>query len=417
MARNLNKLSATGVKNEARTGRHSDGGGLYLQVETSGSRSWIYMWKDGAKRTVMGLGAYPNVSLADARDKATECRKQIAKGLNPLVESRKDDAPTFAVAVERYLDDQRLAGWRSAKHKAQWKTTLGKAYCAAILEKKVDEIGTAEVLKVLKPVWQAKRETASRLRGRIERVIAFAEAQGWRPEGKNPAQWKNGLEAILSKRKKRTKDDHHRAMPYSDVPALIERLRASPGVAALALEFLILTAARSGEAFKARWEEIDFEKKLWTVPRDRMKAGEEHEVPLSPRAVEILTLMASLREEGYEFVFPGQRSTKKWTATRPPIGQTAVNNLICRLKVRDVATTHGFRSSFRDWTGDETKFPREVAEAALAHAVGNATERSYRRASALAKRRKLMEAWANYVNSETSKVIDIVERRLRAAKA
>ncbi|EPE97324.1 tyrosine-type recombinase/integrase [Rhizobium grahamii] len=283
MARTTNKLSATGVKNETRPGRHGDGGGLALQISESGSRSWIFMWKESGKRTVMGLGAYPAVSLADARDKAEGCRKQIARGLNPLVESRREGAPTFAVAVECYLDAQRLAVWRNGKHKAQWKMTLGKAYCSAILDKKVDEIGTTEVLKVLKPVWTTKAETASRLRGRIERVLAFAEGKGWRPEGKNPAQWKNGLDAILPKRQKlTTRARHHRAMPYEDVPAFIEKLRLSPGIAPLALEFLILTAARSGEALGARWEEIDFERRLWTVPAERMKAGERHEVPLSP---------------------------------------------------------------------------------------------------------------------------------------
>ncbi len=419
MARPTNKLTATEVKNETRPGRHSDGGGLFLQVKQTGSKAWVFMWKEGGKRTVMGLGSYPAVSLADAREKRDACNKQVAKGLNPLVESRRDAGPTFAVAVERFLDDQRLALWRNDKHKAQWKMTLGKAYCTAILDKKVDDIHTAEVLKVLKPVWQTRGETASRLRGRIERVLAFAEAQGWRPEGKNPAQWKNNLDAILPRRKRTAATrNHHRAMPYADMPEFVGKLRKSSGVASLALEFAILTAARSGEAFAARWDEVDFEKKLWTVPPERMKAGEQHEVPLSPRALEILTLMASLRQEdGYELVFPGQRSTKTRTEERPPVRSGAVDKLLARLKVAEIATTHGFRSSFRDWAGDETTFPREVAEAALAHAVGNTTERSYRRATALAKRRKLMEAWANYLNNDTSKVIDIGERRQQAAKA
>lgn len=416
MARSLHKLSATGVKNETRSGRHGDGGGLALQVSGSGSRSWIFMWKDGGKRTVMGLGAYPAVSLADARAKAEECRKQIAKGLNPLAESRREDAPTFAVAVERFLDDQRLAAWRNDKHKAQWKMTLGKAYCAAILEKKVDEIGAAEVIKVLKPVWQTKAETASRIRGRIERVLAFAEAKGWRPEGKNPAQWKNGLDAILPQRRKLTRG-HHKAMTYAGLPTFIATLRASVGVAPRALEFLILTAARSGEAVGARWEEIDMERKVWTVPAERMKAGREHSVPLSPRAMEILKLMASTREEGNEFIFPGQRQRKRVDGEKSgkPLSAASMEMLLRRMEMKNVATIHGFRSSFRDWAGDETHFPREVAEAALAHTI-QGVEAAYRRATALEKRRKLMEAWADFVDGnkgddKDDKVMTLAARR------
>ncbi|MFS8115197.1 integrase arm-type DNA-binding domain-containing protein [Rhizobium jaguaris] len=416
MARNTNKLSATGVKYETRSGRHGDGAGLYLQVSESGSRSWIFMWKDGGKRTVMGLGAYPTVSLADARDKATECRQQIARGLNPLAESRREAAPTFAVVVDRYLDDDRLAAWRNDKHKAQWKMTLGKAYCAAILDTKVDEIGTAEVVKVLKPVWQTKAETASRIRGRIERVLAFAEAKGWRQEGKNPAQWKNGLDAILPQRKKLTRG-HHRAMTHAGLPAFVETLKASVGVAPRALEFLILTAARSGEAVGARWGEIDFEGKVWTIPAERMKAGREHSVPLSPRAMEILALMASTREQGNDFVFPGQRR-KKAAGEKPlkPISAASMEMLLRRLEIKNVATIHGFRSSFRDWAGDETHFPREIAEAALAHTL-QGVEAAYRRGTALGKRRKLMEAWANYLNSDTTKVVKIAEHMRRVMDA
>ncbi|MGO8614711.1 tyrosine-type recombinase/integrase [Rhizobium leguminosarum] len=416
MTRRLHKLSAIGVKNETRSGRHGDGGGLALQVSGSGSRSWIFMWKDGGKRTVMGLGAYPAISLADARAKAEECRKQIAKGLNPLAESRREDAPTFAVAVERFLDDQRLATWRNDKHKAQWKMTLGKAYCATILEKKVDEIGAAEVIKVLKPVWQTKAETASRIRGRIERVLAFAEAKGWRPEGKNPAQWKNGLDAILPQRRKLTRG-HHKAMTYAGVPTFIATLRASVGVAPRALEFLILTAARSGEVVGARWEEIDMERKVWTVPAERMKAGREHSVPLSPRAMEILKVMASAREEGNEFIFPGRRHRRAVDGKKSgrPISAASMEMLLRRMEMKNVATIHGFRSSFRDWAGDETHFPREVAEAALAHTI-QGVEAAYRRATALEKRRKLMEAWADFVDGnkrddKDDKVMTLAARR------
>lgn len=407
MARNLNKLTATAIKNESRPGRHSDGGGLYLQVSPTGSRSWIYMWKVEGKRTAMGLGSFPTVSLADARDRAADLRRQVASRLNPLVEARREAAPTFAVTVERFLDDQRLAAWRNDKHKAQWKMTLGKAYCASILDRKVDEIGTAEIVKVLKPVWQTKAETASRLRGRIERVLAFAEAHGWRPEGKNPAQWKNGLDAILPQRKKLARG-HHRAMVYAEVPAFMERLKASVGVATRALEFTILCAARSGEVVGARWEEIDLTQKVWTVPASRMKAGKEHRVPLSPRAMEVIELMASVREDDHPYVFPGQTRQK----IKKPISAGALEMLLRRMEVKDAATIHGFRSSFRDWAGDQTSFPREVAEAALAHTLGS-IEAAYRRGTALEKRRRLMEAWADFLSNSKvkSKVVALATRR------
>ncbi|WP_436198250.1 tyrosine-type recombinase/integrase [Ensifer adhaerens] len=292
--------------------------------------------------------------------------------------------------------------WRNVKHRKQWAMTLGEAYCSPILEKRVDEIGTAEVVKVLKPVWQTKAETASRLRGRIERVLAFAEAKGWRAEGKNPATWRNGLDAILPQRKRLTRG-HHRAMPYQDVPAFLERLKGSVGVAARALEFAMLCAARSGEVVGARWEEVDFAQKVWSVPATRMKAGKEHRVPLSPRAVEILKLMAEVREDDHPYVFPGHKTSKaKKLLTAKPVSAGALEMLLRRMEVKDAATIHGFRSSFRDWAGDQTSFPREVAEAALAHVVGG-VEGAYRRGDALAKRRKLMEAWADFLSNSKAK--------------
>jgi integrase len=347
------------------------------------------MWKSDGKRTVMGLGAYPAVGLAEAREKAAACRKQLAAGINPLTENRKEATPTFRETVDRFLDAQRLASWRNAKHREQWKMTLGDAYCARILDRKVDEIGTAEVLSVLKPIWQSKAETASRLRGRIERVLAFAEAQGWRREGKNPAQWKNGLDAILPQRQKLARG-HHRALPYADVPAFMQRLGDAVGIAPRALEFTILTAARSGETVGAAWSEIDLEKKVWTIPRTRMKAGREHRVPLSEPALRIIELMVAVRES--DFVFPGQRRGR-------PISAASMEMLLRRMAVKDVTTIHGFRSAFRDWAGDATSFPREIVEQALAHRVGDATEIAYRRSDALEKRRAVMDAWGAYCSA------------------
>ena len=404
MGRALHKLNDRRVRNGSRPGRHGDGGGLALQVSPSGSRSWVFMWKAAGKRTVMGLGSYPEVGLADAREKATSCRKLVAAGLNPLIENRRDETtPTFAKAVELYLDEQRLAGWRNAKHRDQWRMTLGPAYCSSILETRVNDIGIAEVLKVLKPIWQSRAETASRLRGRIERVLAFAEAQGWRREGKNPAQWKNGLDAILPPRRKLTRG-HHRALPYASMPDFMQRLATSAGTAARALEFTILTAARSGEAVGATWDEIDLEHRIWTVPASRMKAARDHRVPLSAEATDLLTLMAGVRRN--QFIFPAQTSDK-------PISAASMEMLLRRLKVKDIATIHGFRSSFRDWAGDRTAFPREVIEQALAHRVGDATEIAYRRSDALERRREVMDAWARYCipGKIGDKVVTLAARR------
>ena len=292
----LSKLNDRLVRGLTRPGRHGDGGGLSLQVAVGGSRSWVYAWKSGGKRTVIGLGGYPAVSLAEAREIAAGHRKLVAAGLNPLTEKRKIAAvPTFREAVEQFLDAQRLASWRNLKHRGQWVATLGSAYCGTILDLPVDRIGTAEMLAVLKPVWMAKAATAGRLRGRIERVLAYAEGRGWRPEGKNPAAWRGGLDAILPPRQ-RLQRGHHRALAYHDVPLFMHRLAALPGVSAMALRFLVPTAARSGEATGARWSEIDFAKATWTVPAARMKAGKEHRVPLpSAAAMDVLHTMRRVR--------------------------------------------------------------------------------------------------------------------------
>jgi integrase len=260
-------------------------------------------------------------------------------------------------------------------------------YAASLANKPVDAITTDDVLTVLQPLWTTKASTASRLRGRIEKVLDAARAKGLR-EGENPARWRGNLDHLLPKRSKLA-CGHHAAMAYEDVAALVGRLRETDSVGALALEFCILTAARSGEVLKARWSEIDLDKKIWTVPADRMKAGREHRVPLSERAVAILKRLAEIRTG--DFVFPGRRKNR-------PLWDMAMNWMLRQVKA-DGATVHGFRSSFRDWCGNETHFSREVAEAALAHAVGNEVERSYRRLDALEKRRQLMQSWSEYIDS------------------
>lgn len=280
-------------------------------------------------------------------------------------------------------------GFRNAKHLAQWKMTLGPAYCGKLRGQHLDDITTDDVLAVLSPIWQKKNETASRLRGRIERVLDAAKAKGLR-SGDNPARWRGHLDTLLAKRQK-LQQGHHAALPYAEMPAFVAGLRAREAVAARALEFAILTIARSGEVLGATWHEIDMEKKVWTVPAGRMKAGREHRVPLSEAALAVLKAMEPLREavDGVSYVFPGQRPKR-------PLSGMAMAMLLRRQKHEQKITVHGFRSSFRDWAGEETSFASETAEASMSHAVGDAAERAYRRGDALEKRRELMNAWAAY---------------------
>jgi integrase len=394
MARKLSKLTDRGIKRRLAPGRHSDGGGLYLNVgeadeDGSQAKSWLFMWKRAGKRREMGLGSLLGVSLARARELASQKRALVADGKDPIAVRNGATSKTFGEAADELMASKSLVEWRNEKHRAQWAMTL-REYCSEIRNKQVAQIETDDVLKVLKCRWQATPETASRLRGRIERVLNYAKAQGWR-SGENPARWRGHLDAILPKRQKLTRG-HHAAMDFRHVPAFMATLRARKGVAAAMLEFIILTASRTGEARGASWNEIDFDAKVWIVPAERMKAGKEHRVPLSDRAMAILEEMAKLkRDDG--LVFPGQKHGA-------PLHKGAFDEL--RRMNLDV-TTHGFRSSFRDWAGELTHFPRDVAELALAHKVGDEVERAYRRGDALAKRRALMEAWSNYCGSEAPK--------------
>ncbi|QJP14855.1 integrase arm-type DNA-binding domain-containing protein [Starkeya sp. ORNL1] len=403
MATAVNKLSARAVATIRDAGRHSDGAGLYLQVSPTGAKSWLFMFKRDGKRREIGLGSVRDVSLADARQKAAEARKLIDAGKDPLAERRATAAaeraleakPTFA-AVADSLIASIAPGFRNAKHLEQWRTTLGASYCSSIRDIAIDEITTEDVLRVLQPIWSTKAETASRVRGRIERVLDAAKAKGLRL-GENPARWRGHLDSLLPKRQKLQRG-HHAAMPYASVSAFVARLRASEGISACALEFLILTAGRSGEVMGARWAEFDLRAKVWTVPAERMKAGREHRVPLSARAIQIVTGLKEHRpnnDGGSAFVFPGAKQGAS-------LSVMALDMQMRRLKSTD--TVHGFRSSFRDWVGEETTFPREVAEAALAHTVGNEVERAYRRGDALEKRRKLMDDWALYCERDETTV-------------
>jgi integrase len=382
------KLTARKVET-AKPGKYSDGGNLYLIVSETRARKWVlrFTWRGRAKE--MGLGSAASVPLTDAREKAASARRKIARGLNPIDERKRDGGiPAFG----EMADDVRetlSAGFRNDKHKAQWKSTL-ETYAAPLRPKPVDTITTDDVLAVLKPIWTTKAETASRVRGRIEKVLDAAKAKGFRA-GENPARWRGHLDHLLPRRPKLTRG-HHPAMPYEEVAGFIGRLRESDSLAAQALELCILTAARSGEILGMGWDEIDLEKKVWTVPANRMKAGREHRVPLSARAVSILRSLHGVRSD--RFVFPGQTRNK-------PLSNMAMEMVLRRLKFDNV-TVHGFRSSFRDWAGNVSNFPREVVETALAHVIGDKAEQAYRRSDALEKRRSLMDSWAAYCAPKTA---------------
>jgi integrase len=377
----MGKLTARKVET-AKPGKYGDGGGLQLAVAPTGAKKWVlrFLWQGNARE--MGLGSYPEVGLAEAREKAIAGRRLARSGVDPIAERKQDRrVPTFGKLADEVVAEQ-SKGFRNEKHKAQWAVTL-REYAAPLRPMPVDAITTEDVLGVLKPIWTTKTETASRLRGRIERVLNAAKAKGHR-SGENPAAWRGHLENLLPKRQKLTRG-HHAAMPYADVPAFVARLREREAVAALALEFAILTAARSGEVLGARWPEIDFDARVWTIPAKRMKSGREHRVPLSESAFAILEKLGEARVS--EFIFPGQGAGR-------PLAEMVLRRMLRR--DADVVTVHGFRSSFRDWAGNETHFPRELAEAALAHVVGDKAEQAYRRSDALEKRRALMEAWAQW---------------------
>jgi integrase len=381
MGKAVKKLSARAVATIAQPGRHSDGDGLYLNVTRSGARSWLYHVEEGRQAPRNGT----RLGLARARELARECRAQVAAGLDPI-EARdaaaeiKPEKPTFG-AIADALIAAKESEWRNEKHRAQWRASLME-FAAPLRSRPIDKIDTAAVLSVLTPLWQTRPATASRLRGRIEAVLDAAKAQGHR-SGENPAAWRGHLSHPLPKRGKLTRG-HHAAMAYRDVPAFIAQLRECNAIAAMALEFCILTATRSGEVYGARWSEIDVEAKVWTLPAARMKAAREHRVPLSERALAILEKLGDAKTSDY--VFPSPRGRK-------PLSHVSMAKVMRRLQI-DGTTVHGFRSAFRDWAGNETHFPREVAEAALAHVIGDKAEQAYRRGDALEKRHKLMEAWA-----------------------
>ena len=391
MARPLNKLPARQITTIKEPGRYSDGGGLYLVIDERGGRRWIFRYRSGSRRIDMGLGPVADVPLSEARRMAQEARQAKATGKDPLETRRlQNSATTFGEAADSYLKTM-APQFTNKKHLWQWKQTLGDAYCHDLRRRPVAEVTTEDVLATLKPIWQEKPETASRLRGRIERVLDAAKANRLR-SGENPARWRGHLDHLLPKPKQLTRG-HHAAMPWQDVPEFMSKLRAVDTVGARCLEFTILTAARTGESIAAERSEIDLAAAVWTVPALRMKAKAEHRVPLCRRALEIVTDLAILNNR---WVFPGN----KRSGVRGPRNlDPHISNMAMIGVLRDMGltvTVHGFRSSFRDWVGDATQFPGELAEAALAHTLGSKVEQAYRRSDALDKRRRLMDAWESY---------------------
>lgn len=398
----LNALSATKVAALKEPGRFHDGGGLYLQVQQSPdgtiTKSWLFRYQR-ERENWQGLGPLADVSLAKARQAASECREHLRNGRDPIRErdlkvqiARLAATPgkTFAECASEYIEANASA-WRNGKHRAQWEATLKTHANPVIGRIPVAAINTDLVLKVLRPIWFDKTETATRIRQRIETVLDYATTLQYR-DGLNPARWRGNIENLLPKRAKVAKVEHYAALPFDRINAFVTDLRKQEGVGARALEFLILTAARTGEVVNARWEEVDLKATTWTIPGSRMKAGREHVVPLSARAVAILKLM---REFDSEWIFPGHKAGT-------PLSNMAMLALLRRMERRDIVV-HGFRSTFRDWCAESTNYPREVCEMALAHTIKSAAEAAYRRGDLLEKRRLLMSDWQRFIDKPAGK--------------
>lgn len=392
MGRKAKELSAREVGLLKQAGMHAVGGvdGLYLQVKPP-ARTWVLRYTFADRRRDMGLGAFPEVSLAEARDEARKARTMLRQGVDPIEERRARRsaqkataaaARTFAECARGYMD-AKSAEWRNPKHRQQWENTLKQYAYPVVGDMLVRDVELAHVLKILEPIWKTKTETASRLRGRLESVLDWATVRGFR-SGDNPARWRGHLDKLLPAPAKVAKVEHHEAMQLDKVPGFLSALRSKAGFGARALELLILTAARSGEIRGARWPEFNLDRGEWLIPGERMKAGKDHRVPLSAPAVKLLTSLP--RIEGTDLVFPSRKNTQ-------------LSDMTLLKVMRDMgaeAVPHGFRSSFKDWAAERTSYPNEVSEMALAHAIGDKTEAAYRRGELFEKRRRLMEEWAKF---------------------
>lgn len=394
MGRKAKDLTPLAINKKTEAGMHFVGhvAGLILRVAPSGSRSWILRMKIGDRRRDMGLGSYPEVTLAMAKELATEYKQKVKNGIDPIDERKEAQAAlraeqasfiTFKESALQYIAAHQ-AGWKNTKHISQWRNTLETYVYPVIGDLSVKDIAVDHVIKTLEPIWYNKTETASRIRNRIELILDWARARGSR-SGENPARWKGNLDALLPAPSKIAKTSHHKALSWKDTPEFMQKLLAMPHSSAQALAFTILTSTRSGEVRNATWEEIDFEDKVWIIPAERMKAGKEHRVPLSEQALNVLKKQA--RIEGVPYLFMNKNGKA--------LSDMALTQQIRRMKVE--CTVHGFRSTFRDWAGETTSFAREIIEHALAHQLQDKAEAAYARGDMLAKRRKLMDAWAEFL--------------------
>ena len=407
------KITALFVKHISRPGKYGDGGNLYLQVRKSTrkipsdavTKSWLFRYSRFGKDVWMGLGPYPDVSLSDARNLATQERKKILKDIDPLSDKRArriaaraahDNMLSFAECAELYVESQ-APGWSNPKHIEQWRNTLKNLAGPVMGHLPVDQIDTALVMRCIEPIWASKTETASRLRGRIEAVLDWAAVRGYR-KGDNPARWRGHLDKLLPRPSQVARVKHHPALPFTEIGVFMQQLRHDAGIASRALEFTILTAARTNEVIQARWSEFDLDRKTWVVPAGRMKSKREHRVPLSDAAVTVLT---AARGHSRRNVFPGHKRGSH-------LSNMAMMQVLKRLD-RAGITIHGFRSTFRDWCAECTNYPSDVAEMALAHVLRDKTEAAYRRGDLFEKRAKLMADWARYCSkpSEPAKVVAI----------
>ena len=404
MARTFGRLTALKVDKAKWPGMYADGGGLYLRVTHSGTKNWVFRFMLNGRPRWMGVGPLHTIGLAEARNRAAAFRLQRHDGVDPIEKRRAErleacldaaKAVTFKECAATYIASHR-AGWRNPKHAAQWQATLATYAEPVMGGLSVQAIDTALVLKVLEPIWTAKPETAGRVRGRIESILDWAKVRGYRA-GENPARWRGHLDHLLPARSKVRKVEHHAALPYTELPGFLVALRDQQGIAASALEFTILTAARTGAVIGAQWSEFDLLNKTWIVAAERMKAGREHRVPLSARALDIVRGMQTLRPAGDAdgYVFPGGKGGR-------PLSNMAFLMLLRRMGLGDV-TAHGFRSSFRDWAAERTDFPAEVAEMALAHTVSDKTVAAYNRSDLFDRRRRLMAAWATFCTAPEQK--------------
>jgi integrase len=389
----LNRLSARFVATATAPGYYADGGNLNLQVSDTGSKSWIFRYELAGQQHEMGLGSASDFSLAHARERARAQRRLLTDGIDPIEHrdaqrvrkvAEANTAPIFTECAARYIAAHRAA-WRNPKHADQWEATIA-TYAEPVIGKlPVHQVDTEHALEILEPIWTTKHETARRLRARIEHILDWAKVRKYR-DGDNPFRLRGHLDKLLAKISKKRRVKHHPALPYAQLGAFMEKLQAEPGVAPRALEFAILTCARTGEVIGAKPEEFDLGKAIWTVPAERMKAGKEHRVPLSKRAIEIVKAMSA-----GEYVFPGRDP-------KAPLSNMAMLEVLRRMERADL-TTHGFRSTFKDWAAESTNYPNIVSEMALAHTVSDEVEAAYRRGDLFEKRRRLMAEWANYAGT------------------